>query len=492
MEPNSQLFGAYLKCRTKCWLRSQGETGEGNAYAEWVKGQNESYRIEGLRRLKDTVPEGERVVAPAAENVKAAKWRLAVDFVAQASAPAGSGSVSLPEQTPGETLPDGTGTDGASAQQPHPKPWVLESRLHAIERVASEERGKPAQFIPIRFIFRNKLTRDDRLLVAFDALVLSELLGRDMSLGKIIHGDDHCTLKVKTAALLGEVRKLAARMAEMVTSGLPPDLVLNRHCGECEFRDRCRQKAIEKDDLSLLARMTEKERKEFNGKGIFTITQLSYTFRPRRRPKKLAGKREQYHHSLKALAIRERKIHVVGTPEFKAEGTPVYFDVEALPDRDFYYLVGARVRTADGSVQHSFWADDLVAERKLWCDFLRLLASTNKPILIHYGSFETTFLKRMCARYGDPPAEVPGTTKAIQQSLNLLPSIFGRIYFPAFSNGLKDAARFLGFKWSAADASGPQSIVWRHAWESSRDSSFREMLVRYNAEDCEALEFVHT
>ena len=75
----------------------------------------------------------------------------------------------------------------------------MESRLHAVERVPSEGRGKPAQFIPIRFIFLNKLTKDDRLLLAFDALVLSEVLGREVSVGKIIHGDDHATLKVKIA-----------------------------------------------------------------------------------------------------------------------------------------------------------------------------------------------------------------------------------------------------------------------------------------------------
>jgi hypothetical protein len=76
--------------------------------------------------------------------------------------------------------------------------------------------------------------------------------------------------------------------------------------------------------------MTEKERKSFNNKGIFGVTQLSYAFRPRRRPKQLAGKREKYHHSIKALAIRERKIHIVGSPELKIEGTPIYLDVEGL------------------------------------------------------------------------------------------------------------------------------------------------------------------
>ena len=52
--------------------------------------------------------------------------------------------------------------------------------------------------------------------------------------------------------------------------------------------------------------MSAKERQKLRSKGIFTVTQLSYTFRPRRRPKRLRDKREKYHHSLKALAIRRK------------------------------------------------------------------------------------------------------------------------------------------------------------------------------------------
>ena len=40
----------------------------------------------------------------------------------------------------------------------------------------------------------------------------------------------------------------------------------------------CRKIAVETDDLSLLANVTAKERQKLNGKGIFTVTQLSYTF----------------------------------------------------------------------------------------------------------------------------------------------------------------------------------------------------------------------
>ena len=141
---------------------------------------------------------------------------------------------------------------------------VIKSEIHAVEQVPSEGRGRPTQFIPIRFVFTNKLGKDEKLLLAFDAFVLSEMLGREVSVGKIIHGDDHATQNVKTSALTIEVRRRLEKISALLSSSSPPDLVLIRHCTECEFQVRCRKIAIEKDDLSLLAGMSAKQRKPLN------------------------------------------------------------------------------------------------------------------------------------------------------------------------------------------------------------------------------------
>jgi hypothetical protein len=47
MPITSDLFEAYLKCPTKCFLRSLGETGTSNSYANWVRTQYLSYSSEG-------------------------------------------------------------------------------------------------------------------------------------------------------------------------------------------------------------------------------------------------------------------------------------------------------------------------------------------------------------------------------------------------------------------------------------------------------------
>ena len=452
MTITSRLFEAYLKCPTSCWLRSRGEADDGSSYADWARTQNESYHSEGVKHLLEGVPENERVIAPpAADNLKAAKWLLAVDLLA----------------------------------------WArnLQSCLHAVERLPSKYRGKPTQFVPTRFVITNKLTKDDKLLLAFDALVLSEVLGHEVSLGRIAHGDDCAMVQVKTSALMSEVREQIEQIAALLSNLSPPDLVLNRHCAECEFQARCRQKAVEKDDLSLLATMTQKERKKCHSKGIFTVTQLSFTFRPRRRRKGLRGKREKYHHSLKALAIREKKIHIAGSPNPRIQGTPVYLDVEGLPDRDSYYLIGVRIRNGDAVIQHSLWADGADGEKRIWTDFLDVLSAIEKPVLVHYGSYETTFLKRMRERYGEPP-EGSGPAQAINSAVNLVSLIFAEVYFPTFSNGLKDIAGHLGFHWSDAAATGLQTIRWRHEWVVSRAPSQKQEILTYNAQDCEAVEVV--
>ena len=266
----------------------------------------------------------------------------------------------------------------------------------------------------------------------------------------------------------------------------PPPLVLNKHCHVCEFTSQCRRTAIDRDDLSLLPTIAGKERKHLHEKGIFTATQLSYTFRPRRR----AGVVSRHNrHALRALALRKNQIHVVGAPTLSVEGTPIYFDVEGDPDRDFYYLVGVLVKSDEKAVHYSFWANDPSDERGMWADCVRTLRRIDNPRLIHYGSYETQFLKRMRSRYSDT-GDGAFVDQLTSSALNLLSVIYAHVYFPTYSNSLKEVAPYLGFQWSDGQASGLTALVWRSQWESTRDPSLKLRLLTYNSDDCEALQKV--
>ncbi|NVN91199.1 MAG: IS66 family transposase [Desulfuromonadales bacterium] len=448
MAISSNVFDAYLHCATKCWLLSRGEVGLSNIYAEWMREKNQSYRTDGVLRLLSNLQD-DYVASPSVNlSLKTAFWKVALDVTLNCK--------------------------------------ELESCIHAIERIPSEDQSSASQFLPIRFVDKNKLINFDKLMIAFDAYILSETLKREITYGKIIHGDGFSSVKVKTTSLKSEIKKIVGKINLLLTDVAPPDHMLNRHCPECEYHNRCRAKAIEKDDLSLLGGMTEKERNKLNSKGIFTVRQLSYTFRPRRRPRILLNKREKYHHSLKALAIRENKIHVLGNPELCIEGTPVYFDVEGLPDSEFYYLIGLRVRHVDSEEQHSLWAGSQYEEKQNWNIFLELLATLESPVLLHYGSYETTFIKTMSDRYGTSIKEFDAK-HILSSAINILSIIYGHIYFPVHSNGLKEIAKHYGMNWSSEDASGITTIVWRYQWEVLKESAIKDKIVQYNSEDCVAL-----
>lgn len=68
--------------------------------------------------------------------------------------------------------------------------------------------------------------------------------------------------------------------------------------------------------------------------------------------------------------------------------------------------------------------------------------------------------------------------------------MYGRIYFPTYSNGLKEIARWLGFEWTWRQASGTAATLLRRCWELTADDRFRRELLAYNLEDCRAASVV--
>jgi len=95
----------------------------------------------------------------------------------------------------------------------------------------------------------------------------------------------------------------------------------------------------------------------------------------------------------------------------------------------------------------------------------------------------------MAAQYG---RDLELLEKIKSRFFNVLSAIYGHVYFPTYSNDLKSIATFLGFNWSDPNASGLQSILWRQQWEQSKDKAWKEKIVIYNREDCNALRMQNT
>ena len=142
---------------------------------------------------------------------------------------------------------------------------------------------------PTIFIGTRSINGTDILRLWFIGHVLTKVQGRPPPMGHIVAVDGKSS-KIKLQhdnkrfiALLESLQKWAANDS----SSDEPPVLLNEHCPMCQFRVQCETKAIQEDNLSRLKGATPKVIRQYEKKGIFTVKQLSYLFRPRRRKQRV-------------------------------------------------------------------------------------------------------------------------------------------------------------------------------------------------------------
>ena len=456
------IFSAFLKCPTKAHLLATGVSAPSSYFADIEARISSTYKIMARRRLRDET-----------------EFAGPLDFE------------QLWRNSNCATVTHDVDCETTHYDLPLPQRGPVRRR--------SQEKSQSGAFVPLLFLPWDKPSLSDSLLVCFGALALSRATGSVPDKGTLICGDGCRQRTVKIGNYLARTNQIINEIGGNWEDRKLPPLVLNRHCAVCDFQPRCRGLAIERDDLSLLAAMTGKERAKFNAKGISTITQLSYGYRPRR-PKRTTNADAMHSakstrrtapvvkndHKLKALAIKKKQIHVVGSLSAKFSGVPVFLDVEGMPDRNFYYLVGLRYGCGGEPVERSFWADGLDDERSMWESCLRELRAIGDAQVISYGAYESRFLRQMKERYVSATDEMEFVDRLIGTSVNLLDWIYGKIYFPTYSNSLKEIGPYLNFAWTSPGMSGATAPLLRRSWELNADDGLKRELIIYNMDDCRA------
>jgi predicted RecB family nuclease len=443
----TDIFESHLSCKYKTYLRLQGKTSLTSEFNLIHKQWTDQYKNRVLQILRD------RYHLDSGHSLKSCQNDL------------GNGAPAL--------------------FKCRLKSAKIECQCDVLEKVQGKSDTYPFLYIPIRIIPSEKLIRTDQLVLGLCGLVLGEIQGVFPSSGKIIHGYSLKTQRVKFDKWIASARDIIEEIGKIKLDTDSPGPALTNHCKTCEFMNHCRSHAETKDDLSLLRGLSGKDISKLNKRGIFTVTQYSYTFRARRARSNKIHRRLL---ELQALAIRDKKIYILKNPELPTTKTRIYFDVEGDPDQDFYYLVSLVVDN-EGEERYSyFWIERRDEETHLFNQFLSSLQEYHDYVLFHYGEYETRFLKRAASQKDEPFSKL--AEQVLEKSKNVLGAIYSDVYFPTFSNELKEIAGYLGFKWSEKEPSGLHSIAWRHQWEMDRRADLRERLIRYNREDCLALKLI--
>jgi predicted RecB family nuclease len=337
-------------------------------------------------------------------------------------------------------------------------------------------------YTPTLIVGTHTITEEQKLAVGVVGYVLGQNQPTPPTVGVIIGagGQKHTvtldTLSPKLRTILPTLQQWLDKPPEP-----SPPLILNTHCPYCPFRHTCHAQAEQEDNLSLLDRMTPRMMQRYHRKGIFTVHQLSYVFKPRRRRNRSKNQPVHFNVELQALAIRTGKIYVHTLPELLRQPIDLFLDCESIPDQRFHYLLGLLICEGGHQTYHAFWADTIHDEERMWHALLAHLQRYPEAPIYHYGSYEPKVIAELAKRYETPLGGL--TTRLV----NVNTFIYGKLYFPVRSNRLKDLGKCVGASWTAAEASGLQSLVWRHQWEDTREDAYKDGLLTYNAEDCQAL-----
>lgn len=354
--------------------------------------------------------------------------------------------------------------------------------IDLLEKLPSKSNPTKFTSAPIFIVpFSTDVLPAHKILLAGICERLNQTYHLQAPYGKILHGKNLKSSRVQYKKYLGEYYLAMDKL----TSSKKPDTYLNYYCQACEFQRTCKNEALEEDHLSLLNKIPKKKISDLNRKGIFTVNQLSYTFRPARKTKKKnVPIRRIRAFSLQALSIREKKVHVLNSPKIPHSKVSIYIDIEGIPEISFHYLIGLKIVDGDNYEEISLWADSPEDEKKICLQLLGIVSKYPKYTMYHYGSYEISYFNVMKRRLPDFIAQIE---EMIASCFNVLEIVYHKVYFPTYSNGLKEIANYLSFEWSDKKASGLQSIYWRKVWESSREKSLKKRLLTYNLEDCEAL-----
>ena len=362
----------------------------------------------------------------------------------------------------------------------------LAAYCDVLTRVSSTRRDEHAayEYQPTIIVGTLGIQREQILNLSFAGYVLGQLQGKTPAVGHLVTvgGERHRT---NLQATYKTVRSIVSQIRgwSIDPPAQPPPVVLNKHCPYCPFKIACTELAEAADDLSLLDRMTPKAIRRYHSKGIFTVNQLSYVYKPRR-SRRRPQRSGHFDLQIQALAIRTGKIYIQTLPQIQRRDIELFLDIEGVPDQQFSYLIGLLVCDHGVTTHYSYWADTADDEGSIWQMFVQKANDYPDAPIYHYGSYEARLIESVVKRLGPESGSISG------RLVNLISEVYGKVYFPVRSNGLKVLGRFLGASWTEPDASGLQSLVWRSRWEEQRAVAYKHKLISYNAEDCQALRLV--
>lgn len=243
-------------------------------------------------------------------------------------------------------------------------------------------------------------------------------------------------------------------------------------------------------DLVLLAEVGSRDREKLREAGIHRVDQLW--------ERRLEEVCEILGAQAGTTAYHVAQAYKTGQPVRRPGGRlaipraerHLYFDFETSDEvhptePPHIYLIGCWDAERDRSVR--FLAGGAKDEARIFQEFLEYIGDVEKTRLYHWTDFEIRELRKVIERW---PVLEGSLTRLTASCVDLKETVKAAVYLPVPTFSLKCVAPALGFQWHQEGFGAFEAMVCYWDFLGSGDESALDQAIRYNEDDCRAMQHV--
>ncbi|MCX5834874.1 MAG: TM0106 family RecB-like putative nuclease [Deltaproteobacteria bacterium] len=270
------------------------------------------------------------------------------------------------------------------------------------------------------------------------------------------------------------------------------------NAGEWPWKTYTNHAALKSRDISLVSQVGPKLKEKLSARGFKKVWDLSPSRIHDLKKIPRVGETTAKKLIRSAQAIQKGEIILLDRSvlDFPVRPFEIFLDLEGTDqpgdDGDLTqvdYLIGALTCASGTEDYRPFVAWHPGDEEAMFRAFMAFIASRENYVVYHWHHYERWHMKQLADRYG---MTAEAEAMLFPFMIDLHRTATAAFVFPTYTNGLKDIASFLGYKWRHADINALDAIAYYLRFQKNPEGYREKMkaVIDYNEDDCRATKIV--
>ena len=375
-------------------------------------------------------------------------------------------------------------------------PENMQGRIDTLEKYAEKSSVFGDYHYVVKEIKLSKNIKEEHILQgAFYTYIISKMQGylpksffiinRDYEKQEYLFNDHEAQLMA------------AIRGTQSILDGVEVPTPTYNGC-EWPWETYCNHQALRTRDVSLVVQVGPKTKANLVARGFKKIWDISSAKAEDLQKVPRIGATTAQKLILRARAIKQGEPIPLDSSvlRFPEKTTEIFLDLEGTDQPGHEdelvqvdYLIGTLIRK-DGKEEYKpFIAHRLEDEEAMFREFMEFMRTQQDYVIYHWHNYERWHIAKLGEKHS---LEEEVERLLLPHMIDLHRMATKAVVFSTYSNGLKDIADYLGFKWRHEDINALDAIAYylKYQNDPARYKDKLQAIVDYNEDDCLATRVV--